>query len=114
MRQLLDHLKNSDVKFEINNAVSKLITEDGKIKKVITVNEEYEGDLVIIAGGAWLPQLTKMAGVTVPLMPGKGYSFTIDQPKKNLNIPAILCEARVAITPMNGHMRYGGTMEIAL
>jgi D-amino-acid dehydrogenase len=46
-------------------------------------------------------------------MPGKGYSFTINQPQKKLNVPAILCEARVAITPMNGSMRYGGTMEIA-
>jgi D-amino-acid dehydrogenase len=54
-----------------------------------------------------------MAGVNVPLMPGKGYSFTIQQPKQKLNIPAILCEARVAITPMHGYMRYGGTMEIA-
>jgi D-amino-acid dehydrogenase len=45
-------------------------------------------------------------------MPGKGYSFTIDQPRQKLNVPAILCEARVAITPMNGKMRYGGTMEI--
>jgi D-amino-acid dehydrogenase len=113
MRQLLDHLKNSDVKFEINNAVSKLITENGKIKKVITAKEEYSGDLVLIAGGSWLPQLCRMAGVTVSLMPGKGYSFTINQPAEKLNIPAILCEARVAITPMNGHMRYGGTMEIA-
>ena len=113
MRQLLDHLKSSGVKFETNNAVKKIITKNGKIKKVITANGEYEGDLVIIAGGSWLAQLCKMAGVTVPLMPGKGYSFTINQPKEKLNIPAILCEARVAITPMDGHMRYGGTMEIA-
>jgi D-amino-acid dehydrogenase len=46
-------------------------------------------------------------------MPGKGYSFTLDNPLQRLNIPAILCEARVAITPMDGKMRYGGTMEIA-
>lgn len=46
-------------------------------------------------------------------MPGKGYTFTHKQPKNKLNISAILCEARVAITPMNGYMRFGGTMEIA-
>jgi D-amino-acid dehydrogenase len=46
-------------------------------------------------------------------MPGKGYSVTENNPAIKLNIPAILCEARVAITPMNGLMRYGGTMEIA-
>jgi len=73
----------------------------------------FESDVVVMANGSWLPQLTNMAGVTIPLMPGKGYSFTLSKPGKKLNIPAILCEARVAITPMNGHMRYGGTMEIA-
>ena len=45
-------------------------------------------------------------------MPGKGYSFTLENPQQKLNIPAILCEARVAITPMDNRMRYGGTMEI--
>ena len=29
-----------------------------------------------------------------------------------MTIPSILCEARVAITPMNGGIRFGGTMEI--
>lgn len=111
--QLINHLKASRVKFEINSPVEKIIAEIGKVKKVITANGRYEGDLVIIAAGSRLSQLTKMAGITVPLMPGKGYSFTLNQPQKKLNIPAILCEARVAITPMDGHMRYGGTMEIA-
>ena len=45
-------------------------------------------------------------------MPGKGYSFTNEQPAHQLQIPAILCEARVAITPMAGQLRFGGTMEI--
>ena len=46
-------------------------------------------------------------------MPGKGYSITDNNSAITLNIPAILCEARVAITPMDGLIRYGGTMEIA-
>ncbi|MEO8763525.1 MAG: FAD-dependent oxidoreductase [Ginsengibacter sp.] len=111
--QLIQFLTRDGVVFKTGSAVERIITEGGTIKKVITTNAEYEGDIVIIAGGSWLPGLTKMAGVSVPLMPGKGYSFTYDCPQSKLNIPAILCEARVAITPMNGHMRYGGTMEIA-
>ena len=46
-------------------------------------------------------------------MPGKGYSFMEPEPAQRMTIPALLCEARVAITPMNGQLRYGGTMEIA-
>ena len=111
--QLIEHLKTVGVHFVTNSKVVKMETAAGKITKVITQHDTYTGDIIVAAGGSWLPQLTKMAGVNVTLMPGKGYSFTIQQPKQKLNIPAILCEARVAITPMHGYMRYGGTMEIA-
>jgi D-amino-acid dehydrogenase len=47
------------------------------------------------------------------LMPGKGYSFMVPQDElKRMSIPSILCEARVAVTPMNGNVRFGGTMEV--
>ena len=111
--QLLASLKNSGVKFKTDSPVERIIKEGRKIKRIIISNDELEADVVVMAAGSWLPSLTKMAGVTISLMPGKGYSFTVHQPEKKLNIPAILCEARVAITPMNGGMRYGGTMEIA-
>jgi D-amino-acid dehydrogenase len=111
--QLIKNLQSAGVRIHGKNAVKQLIAEKGNIKKVITEQGEYEGDVVVMAGGSWLPQLARMAHLSIPLMPGKGYSFTDDKPQKKLNIPAILCEARVAITPMNGHMRYGGTMEIA-
>ncbi|MEJ7684583.1 MAG: FAD-dependent oxidoreductase [Segetibacter sp.] len=110
--QLIKHLKKAGVTFKTNSPVQLIIKEGNKIKKVVTPTGEDEADVVVMAGGSWLPQLTKMAGVEVSLMPGKGYSFTLPEPKQKLNIPAMLCEARVAITPMNGKMRYGGTMEI--
>ena len=113
MPQLIADLKASGVVFEINNSVTGILKRGKKINKVVTTKGELDADVVVMAGGSWLPQLTKMAGVSISLMPGKGYSFTINQPQKKLNVPAILCEARVAITPMNGNMRYGGTMEIA-
>jgi len=111
--QLIAYLKAAGVQFKLNSVVEKIITQGGKITKVVTATGEVTGDVFVVAAGSWLSQLTKMAGVSVPLMPGKGYSFTFDKPQQKLNIPAILCEARVAITPMDGRMRYGGTMEIA-
>lgn len=87
--------------------------EQGAIKIIKTKKNDYAGDVFILAGGSWLPELAGMAGLNIPLMPGKGYSVTENNPAFRLNFPAILCEARVAITPMNGLMRYGGTMEIA-
>ncbi|HEX8357794.1 MAG TPA: FAD-dependent oxidoreductase [Segetibacter sp.] len=110
--QMVNHLKKAGVLFKTGSGVDRVVKEGNKIKKVVTSSGEYEADTVVMAAGSWLPELTKMAGVSISLMPGKGYSFTLKQPEKKLNVPAILCEARVAITPMNGLMRYGGTMEI--
>lgn len=110
--QLIQHLQSSGVDVQTNNPVKEIVKENGKIKKVITSKNEYKADVFVLASGAWLSELAKTVDLKIPLMAGKGYTFTYDHPDKKLNVPAILCEARVAITPMNGHMRYGGTMEI--
>ena len=44
---------------------------------------------------------------------GKGYSMTFDQLPLKPSIPAILTEARVAITPMGESLRVAGTLEIS-
>ncbi|MDN3657138.1 FAD-dependent oxidoreductase [Ferruginibacter paludis] len=111
--QLIEYLKSAGVKFQTNSAVEKIIRQGDSIKKVVTANGDFEADVVVMAAGSWLPQLTKMVGLSIPLMPGKGYSFMQNNPAKQLNIPSIFCEARVAVTPMNGGIRFGGTMEIA-
>ncbi len=68
---------------------------------------------VIIAGGTWSPHLTESLGVRMPMQGGKGYSFILDNPIQLPEICSILVEARVAVTPMGGRLRIGGTMEIA-
>ena len=113
MDQLKRHIISHGGHIHFGCRVTGMEIQRGEIKKLFTTEREYTADVFVIAGGAWLPELTKMAGINIPLIPGKGYSITEKNPAIKLNIPAILCEARVAITPMNGYMRYGGTMEIA-
>ena len=48
----------------------------------------------------------------IPIQAGKGYSINVKN-DTNITIPAILCEAKVAVTPMEGFTRFAGTMEIA-
>jgi len=113
MPQLRSYIIQNGGLFEFDSEVVNMHVSDKKIVTISTRDKEIEGDVFVAAGGSWLPQILKMAGVYLPLMPGKGYSVTDPEPRIKLNIPAILCEARVAITPMNGMMRYGGTMELA-
>src|SRR6266581_4114178 len=49
----------------------------------------------------------------LPMQAGKGYNLTLPKPRQLPTIPAILTEARVAVTPMGSSLRFGGTMEIA-
>jgi D-amino-acid dehydrogenase len=67
---------------------------------------------VIIAGGAWSSELGRKLGIRVPMQAGKGYSVTLTKPPSIPQICSILTEARVAVTPMDGNLRVGGTMEI--
>ncbi|WP_428329968.1 NAD(P)/FAD-dependent oxidoreductase [Mucilaginibacter sp.] len=112
MAGLIKYLETAGVKIHRNTEVLKINQNGGKVTSVSTKDKEYTGDTYLIAGGSWSPAIAKMVGLNVPLMPGKGYSFMVNDPAKPMTVPSILCEARVAITPMNDGIRFGGTMEI--
>jgi D-amino-acid dehydrogenase len=80
---------------------------------VITKNKSFDADKIIIATGAWSREVIKLTGIRIPLIPGRGYSVTLENSPYKVNYPAVLMEGRVAITPMDGNkIRFGGTMEI--
>ena len=114
MRGLIKYVENAKgITIYRNTEISKIEHDSGKIVSVSSKDKEFKGDAYIVAGGAWSPGIARLAGLKVPLMPGKGYSFMVPQDEsKRMTIPSILCEARVAITPMNNSIRYGGTMEV--
>jgi D-amino-acid dehydrogenase len=113
MQQLMRHLQKSGVQFLPHSEVTAIKTTKGAVSAVVAGEDTYTADLFIMAAGSWAPVVAQLAGFNIPMMPGKGYSVTLDTPAVNLNIPAILCEARVALTPMRNKLRYGGTMEVA-
>ncbi|WP_240311554.1 NAD(P)/FAD-dependent oxidoreductase [Nocardioides houyundeii] len=67
-------------------------------------------DAVVIASGAWLNQLARPFGVTLPVQAGRGYSFTVPAdpvPRGPVYFPA----QRVACTPDGDRLRVAGMME---
>lgn len=83
------------------------------IAAVRTSREEIAGDEFILAGGAWSPNLARQIRLRLPMEAGKGYSVTVPNPVELPELCSIFTEARVAVTPMGGSLRFGGTMEIA-
>ncbi|MBL4905085.1 MAG: FAD-dependent oxidoreductase, partial [Flavobacteriaceae bacterium] len=57
------------------------------------------------------PLITKKLGIQIPIQAGKGYRINVVR-ETNITIPAVLIEAKVAVTPMKGFTRFAGTMEI--
>jgi len=113
MLALVQYLEKDGVTINRNTRIEQIDHQDGKITGLRSADKEFKGDAYVIATGSWSPAVAKLTGIKVPLMPGKGYSFMVPQDEtKKMSIPAILCEARVAVTPMSGSIRYGGTMEV--
>ena len=87
--------------------------ESRKIVAARTARGEIAGDEFVLCGGAWSAELARELRLAVPMQAGKGYSLTLPHPRQLPKLCAIFTEARVAVTPMNGTLRFGGTMEIA-
>lgn len=80
---------------------------------VTSTGEELEADEFVLCGGSWSPELARTLDLKIPMQAGKGYSLTLPKPRQLPQICSICTEARVAVTPMDGALRVGGTMEIA-
>ena len=101
------------VEFRWSTEVTAWRTDKDRIVAAQTSEGEITGDEFVICGGAWSPIAGRTLGMRLPMQAGKGYSLTLKQPRQLPSICAIFTEARVAVTPMDGALRVGGTMEIA-
>lgn len=92
--------------------LDKIETQGGRTTAVSGNGRRFEGDQFVIAGGSWSAALLKSVGFNLPLQAGKGYSLTMASPPELPQLCSIFTEAKVAITPMEGGLRFGGTMEV--
>ncbi|MFN4180019.1 MAG: NAD(P)/FAD-dependent oxidoreductase [Armatimonadota bacterium] len=93
--------------------VIELKSSGRRVISVRTTKGELRADTVVLAAGAWSPTLTRNLGIKLPIQPAKGYSITIQNPERVPSLPLMLSEVRVAVTPLNGRLRLGGTLELA-
>ena len=75
--------------------------------------EVLEAELVVLAAGAWSEDLARNLGVALPLQPAKGYSATMDRFDGAPELPVLVKERRVIVTPLDDRVRFGGTLELA-
>jgi len=113
IQALVAQLRQMGVTLLENQHVRDFSVQHGSLREVVTTAGAYSFDQVVIAAGAWSPDLLHKLGLSLPLQGGKGYSFMLPQPEQAIRVPAIMLEARATATPMNGQLRLAGTLEIA-
>jgi D-amino-acid dehydrogenase len=96
-----------------NTQVQGFRLDQRRIRAVLTPAGEIAADQFVLCGGVWSDRLIRSLGVRLPMQAGKGYSVTLPKPVELPALCSILTEARVAVTPMGGALRFGGTMEMS-
>ena len=113
MATLQGDITRMDVTFSNETEVIGWRTSGRRVEAVRTNRGDFTADEYVLCGGSWSPTIARELRVRLPMQAGKGYSLTLTQPRQLPRICAIFSEARVAVTPMGGALRFGGTMEIA-
>ena len=105
-------LNEMGVKMISNCSMVDFKVSGGKIEELFTNLGNFRADEFVIAAGSWSVEIAKKLGVKLSILPGKGYSFNAENLLLKPTIPAILCEGKVAVTPLGDTVRFGGTLEI--
>lgn len=112
MQRLLTFLETNGVEIRRGEEVTGLVVSEESIAQVQTSKNVYRVDEVVFAAGAWTGALARKLGIEIPLQAGKGYRIDVESPT-GITMPAILMEAKMAVTPMQGFTRFAGTMEFS-
>lgn len=109
-----NYLEKNGVKFYEKCKICDVEISNGKIESIIdSRNESYSFDDFIFTTGILTTQIAKMFSLNLPMQGGKGFSFTYEKNDAlNFSTPMILAEQKVAVTPYDSYVRFGGTMMI--
>ncbi len=99
------------VAFVNDFGVDKLEVIKGRIESVGNSQQLFEAKQFVVATGAWTKLFSKLLKLKIPVVPGKGYSITMEPPKNMLRHACIFEETKVAATPWKDTFRLGSLME---
>src|SRR5690606_29204593 len=94
-------------------AVSGFRGSGGRIDAVVTATGDRRARDIVLALGAWSPQVARALSLRLPMQPGKGYSITYERPAQVPSQPLVLKERAVCVTSWKDGFRLGSTMEFS-
>ncbi len=105
-------LKRDGVEITEGAEVFELVRHGRSLSQVRTAAGDISADIVVLAAGAWTTPMARTIGISIPMEPGKGYSFSV-QPTVVPQHAVLLVDVHVGCTPYGDRIRIGGTMEFS-
>jgi len=114
---LADRAEHSGVELRTRAEVAEVTVRGQAVTGVrLADGEVVEADAVVLATGAYSPELYRRLGLDLPLQPAKGYHRDrIPKPGETpaLRTTCMLGERSVFCTPMDSFIRFAGTLEFS-
>jgi D-amino-acid dehydrogenase len=112
VRQLARFVAKKGVNLLTSVEVIGFETAGRMVKAVKTTRGDIAVEEVVLAGGAWSPEIARDLQLKLWIEPAKGYSLTFKRPARCPETPFNLAEARVFYTPMADTVRLSGTLAL--
>jgi len=84
-----------------------------RIDAVHTSRGDIRGEQIVLSAGAWSSFLAKKLNIRLPVQGAKGYGLTFDRPLRSPEIPMILEDYHIAVTPFKKMFRLTGYIELS-
>ena len=114
---LADAARRRGVSIREGVAVRRLTLAGGAVRGVETADgERVAADAVVLATGPFSLALARQAGCRLPVQPGKGYHREVGVGPGGAPAMRVACtnrETGIICTPLEGRVRFVGTMEFA-
>jgi D-amino-acid dehydrogenase len=115
VRSVAEHARSRGAEVLERTPVHRVLVRAGRAVGVLAGQppREIAADLVVLAAGAWSPTLARALGLRLPIQPATGYSTTVPLPEGGPTHPVIVGDSRVIVLPLEGRIRFAGTLELA-
>jgi glycine/D-amino acid oxidase-like deaminating enzyme len=68
----LDAALRRGSRMEYGVKVQDIKLNNGQIDRIVTTNGDYHADRVVVAAGAWTPEIVSSLGIQIPIVPARG------------------------------------------
>ena len=108
------HAAGQGARFHYGVTVRRLLRQGGRVVGADTTIGEVRADAVVLALGSWSPLLARPAGLSLSVVPAKGYSITMVAAEQGAPAVSITDdEHKMVYSRLGQRLRAAGTAEMS-